>query len=399
MDLFIQFGYGMMSMSKDLIDSWDGGTVILSPRDLEYKQIEKVSKEINESKGNIVIDPQFYLPRSNHENLNKHLFWPAQYETALFDAASINEMLTILNEEYNAKFDSSFFILPGHYSSEINEDWNTLQLLMLNEAKKINFGKDIYATVCLSHEVLGSEAQLHEVLEYIEDWEVEGIYLLAEPPNNSYLIQNPNWLLNLLDICSGIKLQHKKLVVGYSNHQLLCLAAAKVDAIASGNFLNVRSFNTARFNATEGGGGRRSKWYYCPQALSEYQITFLDMAHRQGLMEQLLTDESFNSTYSDILFAGAQPTTTEFKEGNSFKHYLQCLKVQSNRLTKPTYDATKNAIKIQLETADRLTEFLKNNGVRGKNRDFSNVVDDTMSAMMLFDKLRGMRLRHRWDSI
>jgi hypothetical protein len=34
MELYLQFGYGMMEHTRRLVDEWDGGTVILSPRDL-----------------------------------------------------------------------------------------------------------------------------------------------------------------------------------------------------------------------------------------------------------------------------------------------------------------------------------------------------------------------------
>ena len=43
MDLHLQFGYGMMDHCRHLVKSWSGGTVILSPRDLERKQLVKLS--------------------------------------------------------------------------------------------------------------------------------------------------------------------------------------------------------------------------------------------------------------------------------------------------------------------------------------------------------------------
>lgn len=51
MDLYLQFGHGMMEHSRHLVRSWGGGTVILSPRDLERKQLVKLSEEIRVMKG------------------------------------------------------------------------------------------------------------------------------------------------------------------------------------------------------------------------------------------------------------------------------------------------------------------------------------------------------------
>jgi len=40
MNLFLQFGYGMMEHCRELVPSMPGTTVILSPRDLNENQIE-----------------------------------------------------------------------------------------------------------------------------------------------------------------------------------------------------------------------------------------------------------------------------------------------------------------------------------------------------------------------
>ncbi|MCB1676990.1 MAG: hypothetical protein KDI01_11920 [Halioglobus sp.] len=399
MELYLQFGYGMMGLSEHLISDWQSGVVILSPRDLEYSQIEKVSLAINNNNGKVAIDPQFYIPRGDHERLTSHSFWPDNYQTAFFDNNAIRTMLNILLDEYNGKFGSLLFILPGIYTSEVNEDWDNYNSLIISEARNLKIEQELFSTLSFSNEVMQSEEQIHLALEYTENWDVEGYYLVPEPPNHSYLIDDPIWLINLLDLASGLKQQGKKVIVGYSNHQLLCLALAKVDAICSGNWLNVRSFNTERFHAPTDGISRRSKWYYCPQALSEYQIPFLDIAHRMGLTQELATASSFHSPYADILFSGAQPSSTGYNEPASFKHYLQCLRIQTQNAVKPTYESTKQGLILQLETASSLTEFLNSNGIRGRDRDFSQVVDVNLSAVAAFDRLRGMIVKHHWDDL
>ena len=400
MELYIQFGYGMMSMSEELIKKWEGGTIILSPRDLSLDQIERFSNKISNLKGNIVVDPQFYIPRSEHDRLSSHEFWPTDYQTNLFDENAIGTMLNTLNEKYNVNLNSSFFIIPSIFCSEINEDWNNMQKIYIKETNKLNIDKPKYATICLSQSVLKSEHEIHNALEFIEDWDVEGIYLVPEPPNNDYLTNDPIWLLNLLDLTSGIKLQKKKLVVGYANHQLLCLALTKTDAIASGNWLNVRSFDLNKFNKPpDDGASRRSTWYYCPQALSEYQIPMLDISNRLGILGHLKTDAIFKSEYAAPLFSGAQPSSTNYGERDSFQHYLQSLRMQVLNTVKKSYEQTRKSINIQLETASRHTDFLYNSGIRGKGRDFSNVVEETQSAVIAFNKLKGMRLNHNWDSL
>jgi hypothetical protein len=399
MDLYLQFGFGMMGHCEHLIDNWGGGTVILSPRDQELDQMSSFVSRLSRRNGEVILDPQFYMPRANHIRLTRHSYWPENFSTAMFRRSEIRRMLTILKEEYNDVFRTPFFILPGGKSNEINEDWYNYHSLIINEAINLKVHDDLYATLCLGNEAMLSEDAIHNVLEYVDEWDVTGCYIVAEPPSNNYLVDNPNWLANLLDLSAGLKLQGKKVVVGYSNHQMLTLALTKVSAIASGNWLNVRSFNANRFNNPEGDGGRRSKWYYCPQALSEYQLPFLDTAQRMAILDRMRTDNIFNSPYANILFSGAQPTTVNFGERDSFRHYLQCLKVQALGSVRDTYMNTLSSLRLQLETSDQLTSFFISNGVRGKDRDFSNCVDSSLSSVDVFHRLRGMILNHRWDSL
>ena len=399
MELYLQFGHGMMSMSEELIRDWNGGLVILSPRDLELNQMTSFSTKISSINGKIVIDPQFYLPKSDHSRLVSHSFWPSNYQTALFNKVDINRMLKTLKDQYNDPLNSEFFILPGLMTSIVNEDWYNYNSIVIEESKNLISDKDLYLTLCFSKEVMISEENIHLAIEYLDNWNIEGCYVVAEPPSNEYLVSDPNWLVNLMDLTSGIKLQNKKVIVGYSNHQMLMLALSKVDAIASGNWLNVRSFNKNRFNNPDDSVSRRSKWYYCPHALSEYQVVFLDIANRQGALQDLRTDLSFGSNYSNILFSGAQPTTVNYGERDSFKHYLHCLRYQASNSLKQTYSLTKEGLRIQLEAARMLTDNFNQIGITGRNRDFGNVIDYNLSAISVFDNIRGLVQSHNWNSI
>ncbi len=85
MELFLQFGHGMMEHSRVLVDAWGGGTVILSPRDLNEAQLVRFGPEIcGQPGGSVLLDPQFYLPHADHARLTKHKYWPDSYETGTF---------------------------------------------------------------------------------------------------------------------------------------------------------------------------------------------------------------------------------------------------------------------------------------------------------------------------
>lgn len=387
----------MMEHCRHLIEKWGGGTVILSPRDLEAARMEKFARDLSGLGGRVMVDPQFYLPHADHERLVSHSFWPPDYSTASFDQESVNAMLTLLKRDYNDPLNSVAFILPGIKGNDINDDWFNYQNLFVQGAQNVSIRQPIYHTICLASNVLQNEEQVYNVLEYLEAWPtLDGFYLVAEPPANSYLVEDPVWLINLLDLCAGIKTLGKKLVVGYCSHQMLCLALSKVDAIASGTWLNVRSFNDEKFQMADESTSRRSLWYYCPQAFSEYQLAFLDVAYRVGKLDLLSTNSFFNSPYSSVLFSGAQPSTTNYTDREAHRQYLQCLKVQTDNITKSTYADTRQSLRMQIETSNVLINDLKRSGIRPGNRDFSNVSDFTLGAIDAFHQIRGLMQERNW---
>jgi hypothetical protein len=51
MELYLQFGYGMMEHCRTLLRSWEGGSVILSPRDLTDDQLVRFGSDIRDIPG------------------------------------------------------------------------------------------------------------------------------------------------------------------------------------------------------------------------------------------------------------------------------------------------------------------------------------------------------------
>lgn len=401
MDLFLQMGHGMMGHAKELIKKWHGGTVILSPRDMTLLQMEKFSKEIKKNGGEILIDPQFYIPRADHEKLINHPFWPNEFETnAFFSGDGLRGMIQTLWNDYNNRVGAKYFLLPGIFSSAINDDWKILNDIFIEEGVRISPEVHSLATLCLSSGILRSEDQIHEIIDHVESWNVIGFYIVPQHPGNSYLVEDPVWLANLLDLCAGLKNMNKKVIVGYSNHQLLCLATAKVDAIASGTWVNVRMFPLSKFSKPDDDSfSKRTTWYYCPQSLSEYQIRFLDVAKNVGILNKLKADGSFLSEYADILFKGAQPTSVKFSEREAFRHYLQCLKIHTSQAARGSFSETLNGLFMQLEAAGQLLKWFRAKGVRGSYRDFSEVLDINISALDQFKASRGFMFSKKWNNI
>ena len=398
MELYLQFGYGMMEHSRHLIDRWGGGTVVLSPRDLKDEQLTRLASTIGKlDGGKVLLDPQFYLPHSDHERLCSHDYWPADYQTGAFwQGPALNKLLTDLRE-LNLSLGCGSFVLPGILAAQIDDDWIEIQRSVLEEAKAIAEDQPLVLTIALSSEAVANQDQVADLLEAAQSWEVAGYYLVCEHPNGDYLVADPNWLANVLDIIAGLRLAGANVIVGYCNHQMLAAAAAGATAVCSGTWMNVRSFPPDKFRSSyDEEIKQRATWCYCPQALSEYKIPFLDIAHRQSLLASMTPSEQMDGGYASQLFTGPQPSTIGLSEQAAFRHYLYALRQQVLQSAQGTFDDTVTMHENLLTDAEALLGRLAAGGVRAQQRDFSQIVDVNRAALAVLSTTRGPMLRRRW---
>lgn len=265
MEMQLQFGYGMMDHCRSLIQEWSGSTVILSPRDLTPTQLGSLSKDIRAANGTVYLDPQFYLPYADHERLVSHDFWPKGYESSAFWTGPELDQLLGRVVTLNRELGCSRIVLPGLFAQIADEDWIVHQKEVLDAADRIDLDpSSLLLTVALASDAVRSVEQVHEILDAAANWPVGGIYLVCEHPNGDYLVEDAIWLANVLDMTAGFRLQGKTVVLGYCNHQMLIAACASATAIATGTWMNVRSFPPEKFRTQyDDEIKKRSKWYYC----------------------------------------------------------------------------------------------------------------------------------------
>jgi hypothetical protein len=279
----------------------------------------------------------------------------------------------------------------------IDSLWLSMHQNFLVSARE-KFNGPVLSTLALTADNVRSESQVELLIQHASSWDCEGFYLVAENPNG-YLVDDPVWLANLLILTAGLKLSGKELIVGYCSHQLLCLAAARVDAICSGTWLNVRAFPRDKFyEPDEDEVSRRAKggWYYCPHALSEYKMPSLDIAQRNGVLASMAPQPPCDPQFSGALFSGTQPSLAPFGEQNAFRHYLHSVHHQAADATKGSFQATYDNQMRVLDDAQRSLKGLRAKGVFGADRDFNDYVDVNRSALITFENAIGPRLRRSW---
>ena len=401
MELYLQFGYGMMQHCRHLISAWRGGTVLLSPRDMNESQLRTLSSEIADLEGGrVLLDPQFYLPHADHERLCSHEYWPSDYETgAFFQGNALRDLLRKL-VDLNAALGTSEIILPGLLATAVDDEWLETERAVLEVGRELAGDRPVVTTIALDADTTRNQDHIESLLEAAPDWKPAGFYIVCEHPNGDYLVQDPNWIANLLDLVAGLRLSGAKVILGYCNHQMLAASVVQTNAICSGTWMNVRSFPPDKFRSSYDDEIRqRATWYYCPQALSEYKIPFLDVAQRQQLLGRMAPRSELGGGYARHLFEGPQPTTVGFSEQPAFRHYLHALRGQVQALEHTSYDEARAAQDGLLDEAEDLLRTLASAGIRGRQRDFTDSVDANRAALALIDSMRGPILRRRWSAL
>jgi hypothetical protein len=400
MKMSLQMGSGMMGHAKDLVSKWGEGELVLSPRDLKEDKMIKFSSDIHNLGGTLCIDPQCFIRNLDHNKLTSHKFWTSfkSVETNALINASSSPMLSDL-KELNDKVGTSKFIVPCIMLDSNDDMYIKVLENLIDISTSIIKDKEIYATIALSESFVDNENEIEALIDRLSKWQVDGIYLLAESPSG-YLIDDPVWLGNLLLLCAGIFISGKKVTLGYSNHQMLCSAVAGVDTIASGNHLNTRSFSTNRFFKSDNKQQiRKSVWYYSPSIMNEYKLEFMDLALRVGLLDLMKPSDRYSMRYSSDLFQGRRPSSVDWGERNSFRHYLYNLKIQAESVDGESYEKCKYKYINMLSDAKNKIKTLHARSIRGGNRDFDQYIDVNNGALELLDSGRGPWLSKKWKNI
>ena len=398
MELYLQLGHGMQKLSQELVKCWGEGTVIISPVNMSQDKLASYAKKIHMIGGNVLFDPQMFYPKEGHIKLKAYDYWPNEGGsiTSVDIHRNINRELLRINNE----IETEEVILPG---IEMKEDTFNYNLKWINSSAEYfnqKTGKKLLATLCLYPETIRNSASIEILVEALRLIPVSGYYIIPHPSNNEYIVSDPIWVIGMMKLISCLKLLKRKVIVGYSNHQGLVYSLACADAIASGTYMNTRSFVPGKFKSPKDDDIKhKSTWYYHPSALTEYKAALLDVAMQRGYLDAFAPQGEYINPYSEMLFNGAQPSSTNYNEPNSFKHYLHCLRIQCSLLSRDNYDDAYSAYEFMLNAAENQIKDFKRHGMTGQNRDFAPAIEANRIAMCANDEDYGLRLKLDWGSL
>lgn len=399
MELFLQFGFGMKQHCKTLISEWGQGSVILSPRDMSSDAMCKFTKELGKIGGTSLLDPQFYNPHANHPGILLHANWDPEAATEeVCSEEGVMDLVLNLKKE-NDSIGTKAFILPALFCKSVSQEYLDCQGMVADVSARWD-DKPRYASICISNDVVKSVEQLAMIADTAGQWDVDGYYVVAEHPMKSYLVDDPTWMANLLQFCFELKSLKRTVIVGYTSPQMLLLSCAKIDAIATGTWQNVRSFNIGKFDEPEPDSITRKKtWYYSPDTYGEYPIPFVQVAYKMGVISKLKPSRDFRHGYADRLFGDVPPEAVGFGDRDAFLHYLSCMHKQVELASVSSFRDRVALAETQLNQAKALNAELKAKGVSGQARDFTDIYDVNIAALKTFVHGTGFIAEQMWDQL
>lgn len=395
MKLYLQMGHGMQQMCVSLIQHWGEGTVIFSPVNIGATKLKNLAKQYRKSGGQVLFDPQLYYPHDGADKLKQYDYWPDANTTiteTITHQRICRDILAI-----NTEMETESIILPGVEMDIDSFEYGITWLTDSAHYFRDHTNKPLLATVCLYTEVLRSSHAIEELLGRLTQIDVDGYYIVARSSNDEYIISDTNWMMGLTKLITCLKLSEKIVVLAYTNHQGLIASLAHADAIASGNYMNTRQFVPERFQSKKADIDRRkSNWYFHPFAITEFKADILDVAFNRGFLDSFMPLGDFRNPYSEMLFSGALPSSTQFNETRSFMHYLHCMKILCDSLTLDTYEDTKERFAFILDNSELKIREYTTKGMRSQNRDFGVGLESLRIAAAAIDEDYGFRLSLDW---
>lgn len=396
MSFYLQQGYGMTKINEEFAKNFKSDLgVILAPRALQVStdisRLESHSKQLKKNGVKILFDPQFYVPSTNLEKIIKFpYFRNLTFETIEFNNKhAIKFCDEVIDYQVNKMFVDDI-ILPNRYTNAVTSEWLEMQELFVESSVNLKGNKKAYLTLALGPDVVLNKDAFDELIGNCVNYDVDGFYIVLKSPNDSYLVDNEDYIYSLMDAFLSLKLAGKEVILGYANQQSMIYSAVGVDYIASGNFRNVRSFDPDIFAEIddEGDDGilRRGTWYYDGKSLSEFKKEQLSLAYKRNIKEFGPSCE-----YCEPLLNASNPAIVLWKEPSAFKHYLFELRRQWNSLKSVHSSKRIDTVIELLEETSRHNGALKERGFKLGLRGFNEkIMDSTMSALTAIKKDRGL---------
>lgn len=313
----VQIGHNGHLMVEDVLQRGYADGAILSPADYSKGDNEDIANIIHRYDGTVLFDPQFYIPRSDRPKF-AHYDYYQEFGGDDFDTVAVgSENEALCRELFDLQDDLEVdaYIAPARildtFSDQKIEEWVERTAMFLHIAEEEGRDIPVFASLPVDQQPLTDKSQRSKLLNNATRLDPDGFYVSTEfDTDNRYPLTGPSNVYSALDLLNSLKQNHYEVVVGHTHQVSHLYLGIGVDAFASGHYVNLRAFDTRRWDPNnEQGGGRQVVKYYSDKLLNELRVDQdLDLMYQKDGFD--LETIRTPSDYDDPLFEGSDPPST-----------------------------------------------------------------------------------------
>lgn len=307
--------------------------IVLSPIN---RTVENLIKDVSDFRkkgaGNILFDPQLYMPKATRGELPNYPYFDSALDT--IDLSSNpwwNKACDQIAEfvySLNCNEVCSPIICPKVY----NDDFFVLSTDAGSYLKK-KLGKElqVYQSVMVRIEELVDNDRLMRIASIVSNTEADGYYVIfqsdIEPRRELSKNEEISGAMKLISLLSKTGLD---VIVAYTSSDMILYKIAGAKHCATGKFFNLRRFTKSRFDEPTNGGGGQISYRF-----EHFLLSFLREADILRLKKFGYTSLLSNSSPSAYWVQEIEKTMKEGKPwlALSWRHYLEWFVEKEKELT------------------------------------------------------------------
>lgn len=381
-------------------DFADGG--ILSPADYTKRQNQEIADEVKSLDGYVLFDPQFYIPRTDRQDLNTYPYFEARggddFSTGMFSRRAEREALCQDVLAIQDDFNVDAYISPARYlrnftSTELDR-WLDLTESFVEVAEKEGRDIPIFVSLPVDGYELKNESRRNRLLNQVTKIDSDGFYtsVCYNDLDERLPLKGEDNVYSYLKLMSSLRINRYEVIAGHTHQIAHLLFGLGINVFASGHNQNLRAFDVDRWEPSdEEQFARRVVRYYSDEVLDSIRVdSGLDNIAESGIVDQV----RMNSPYEAGLF---DPSTTPAGSGwnysdESWEHYLwSCGKIKdryvgediTTRMDKATQkiddaESTYNDIISEVDSLDSVEDQIYDDWRNG----FGRVADEVNTTRL-----------------
>lgn len=367
----VQVGHHGHKRAENALKQGYADGAILSPADYTYKKNRKYGNKFSEDGGTVLFDPQFYIPRTDRQDLTTYSYFEEKggddFSTAMFASESDREDLCrdIIAVQDNCSVDA--YISPARFVDSVSDTqldrWLDLTESFIKVAREDGQDIPVFASLPVDGYELTEGERRDQLLNRITSLDPDGFYVSVQYDDRDERLplkgeENVEAYLRLM---LSLRTNRFEVIAAHTHQIAHLLLGIGINVFASGHYQNLRSFDVDRWVPSDDDGPRTQVVrYYSDQLLNAVRVN----TDLEEIVVGNKLDESkirTQSPFDSNLFTGTtSPEGTGWKFSDaSWEHYIwSCNQIAEQYQNKALGDRIDTA-EAKLNGAESLYKKIK----------------------------------------